>query len=323
MTVRYKDYYRLLSVPRDASQEMIQQAFRLLARKYHPDLNKSFLAEEKFKGISEAYEVLRDPQKRKQYDALGSSWREGQEFDASPAGTSPGSDIRPKKKTNGSQVKPHKPSSGFSDFFDSVFGNIKNRFDKKKKNNPYGWGVRGQDIDTSMDVTLEETFFCSTKSIEVEITDNHSLNSTHRKRYEVKIPEGTKEGLKIRLAGQGGQGMHGGQDGDLFITIHILPHPHFSVREYDLETSIRVEPWEAALGSEIRVPTMEGFAKVLLPSGTSSGKRLRLKGKGLMMRDRNRGDQYICIEIGFPKYMSADERNAYETLALISKNKKK
>ena len=230
MPVRYKDYYRLLGVPRDASQETIQQAFRQLARKYHPDLNKSFLAEEKFKGINEAYEVLRDPYKRKQYDALGANWREGQEF-SHPSGNAPaGSKFNSPKNTNGTQAKTGKTATGFSDFFDSVFGNFKNRFERKKKNEPYEWAVRGQDIETTMDISLEDAFFCSTKSIEVEISDSNSPGIVKRKRYEVKIPEGTKEGLKIRLAGQGEKGSHGGQDGDLFIVIHIVPHPQFNVR---------------------------------------------------------------------------------------------
>jgi curved DNA-binding protein len=326
MSVQYKDYYRLLGVPRNASQTAIQQAFRKLARRYHPDMNRTSVAEERFKGINEAYEVLKDANKRMQYDALGSSWREGQEFNP-PPGWNPNGFQAPKQSpTNGTQTR-RKPSTGFSDFFETLFGKsiaaFKKRNERKKREETYGWAMRGDDIQTSIHVTLQDVFSNATKSIELEIQDSNLNGRTVlcRKRFEVKIPEGTKQGSKIRLAGQGCKGTYGGENGDLYILVHILQHPTITVNEFDLETVVEIEPWEAALGREITVPTVDGHTTVQLPPRTNSGKRICLPQKGLMKRNKLRGDLYVTIQIAFPRFHSMEERKMYEQLGKMAKKR--
>jgi curved DNA-binding protein len=290
---------------------------------YHPDINRSPLAEEKFKNINEAYEVLRDPLKRRQYNALGSGWREGQEFRPPPNWKTNGK-THTNPKNNGAQQQEEPPkSSGFSDFFDTFFGSFRNRADRKQREQRYGWAKRGHDIEATLTLSLEEVYHCAQKSIEVEVRDLTDTGETvtRRKRYEVKIPQGTKNGSKIRLVGQGGLGAHGGQDGDLYINVIISPQPPFTLVDFDLETTVKVEPWQAALGAEIQVQTVEGWAKIHLPQRTQSGKCLRLRNKGLLKRNHLRGDQYVRIEIGFPRFHSLEERKAYETLARIAKLK--
>ncbi|MDX9754732.1 MAG: DnaJ C-terminal domain-containing protein [bacterium] len=321
MAIRYRDYYRILQIPRDATPQMVQGSFRQLARRYHPDLNRSFLAEERFKLINEAYEVLKDPVKRKQYDQLGPSWQEGQEFTPPPDATQNASH-EGKERTNGRQKE--KGSSGFSDFFDSLFGRgfsaFRARQEKKKRDETYGWAVRGEDIEAPLTVTLEEVYHNAVKLIEMELdpVGPSGFSLAPARRYEIKIPAGTKNGTKIRLAGQGNKGSHGGQDGDLYLVIAIQPHPRFTVMEYDLETSMQIEAWQAALGAEILVPTLGEPLSVPLPPSTASGKRLRLRGRGLLKKGNARGDLYVKIEIGFPTFHSLEERKAYEALKQIS-----
>ncbi|MBD3267932.1 DnaJ domain-containing protein [bacterium] len=322
MPVRYKDYYKILAIQRTASKVDIQQAYRKMARKYHPDLNNSPLAEERFKNINEAYEVLSDPHKRRKYDALGAGWREGQEFRPPPGWKQQPRDGQTGHKTNGAQAESEK-TGRFSDFFETFFGTFRNRAERRQRQDTYGWARRGHDVEATMNLSLEEVYHSNMKTIEVEVKDFNGSGYpvVRRKRYDVKIPVGIKDGSKIRLANQGGKGIHGGQDGDLFIVVRFKPHAQFTSSEFDLETIVKIEPWQAALGAEIQVPTLEGFTAVQLPARTPSGKQLRLRDRGLPKRNRLRGDLYVKIEIGFPKFHSLEERKAYETLARIAKLK--
>ncbi|RJP24438.1 MAG: J domain-containing protein [Candidatus Omnitrophota bacterium] len=320
MTAKYKDYYETLGVKRDAKQEDIQKAFRKLARKYHPDINQDPKAEEKFKEINEAYEVLRDSEKRKRYDALGSNWKPGQDF-APPPGwenvhfefhTSPGSQDFGFDPFGG---------GGFSEFFESLFGGKGfSGFDSARGRMQGRSGFqrprRGNDMETELQVTLEDVYHGATKSIELRSQDvNEYVQPT--KRLEVKIPRGTRDGTKIRLSGQGDNG-DSGKAGDLFIRIRLAPHSTYKVVDYDLETELPVTPWEAALGADIKAPTLDGPVSVHLPAGMNSGQRLRLRGKGMQKKDGKRGDEFLRIQIVVPKQLTGEEREAFRTLARVS-----
>lgn len=322
MSVKYKDYYDVLGVQRNATAKEIQQAYRRLAKKYHPDVNKSKDAEERFKEIAEAYEVLRDPEKRKRYDTLGSSWKAGQDFRPPPGwdnvhfkySTSDGGSFFDFGDLGG---------SGFSDFFDMLFGK---GFGGGTKSQGYSTfnnfsSARGSDHDVDITVSLHDVYSCSKKNIDLQIeeSDEHGRIVKKRKKYEITIPPGTTEGSKIRLAGQGGKGTAGGQAGDLYIRIHIAPHPKFSVNDSDIETIVPVTPWEAALGAKIEVPTLEGEVNMTLPAGIQSGQKLRLKNLGLPKRSSGRGDLYAIIQIHVPKHLSQEEKELFQKLEKTSK----
>ncbi|HZO87822.1 MAG TPA: DnaJ C-terminal domain-containing protein [Chthonomonadaceae bacterium] len=310
MAVTFQDYYDVLGVSRDATQEQIQAAFRKLARKYHPDVNKAPEAEEKFKQINEAYEVLRDPEKRRKYDALGPNWRAGQEFTPPPGY---GYEYR--------TVSPEEFESAFgggdfSDFFSSLFGGMGAR--TRARRGPTR--VRGEDIEAEITVPLEDVYRGATRTIALRVPERDAQGRVREttKNYDVRIPPGTPDGALLRLAGQGAPGMNGGEPGDLFIRVHIAPHPNFRVEGRDLVTEVPVTPWEAALGADIPVPTLDGAVQAKLPAGTGSGKRLRLRGQGLPDRSGQRGDLYAAIRIEVPRKLSDRERQLFEELRSAS-----
>lgn len=333
MAVKFQDYYETLGVKRDASAEEIQKAFRKLARKYHPDINKSAEAEQKFKEINEAYEVLRDPEKRKRYDALGANYRDGQEF-------------RPPPGWGGAQQFGGGRHGGvhfstadmgdFSDFFRSLFGDM-GAFGfgmgdtggqrRAGGGSPFqagggrGAAMRGHDTEATLEISLEEAARGGKKSIELErmTPDGSGGARRERKSYEVNIPKGITDGSTIRLAGQGGQGAGGGQSGDLLMRIHLRPHPRFKVDGHDLTTSVDLAPWEAALGASVTVQTLEGPVNLKVPAGTSSGQTLRLRGRGLPRRKGGAGDLMAKVRVVTPKRLSARERELFEALAKESK----
>lgn len=335
MATKFKDYYEILGVGRNASQEEIQKAFRKLARKYHPDINKDADAETKFKEINEAYEVLRDPAKRKKYDSLGANWKSGQDFTPPPGWENVHFEFH---TTPGSQEYGFSSFGGFSDFFEQIFGSGFGRsagadfssFGSRRR--PGGFSSsfaeegfqpssRGQDLETEVTVTLEDVYRGTTKSInlQVQTADQYGQVVPENKHYDVKIPPGTQDGTKIRLSGEGGNGIGGGQAGDLFLKIRLAPHPIFKVKGYDLEAELPVTPWEAALGAEVKAPTLDGRVTVNIPAGIESGKKLRLKGKGLPKKGGEKGDEYLQIKIVVPKNLSAEEREAFEKLSKVSK----
>jgi len=320
MSPKYRNYYRVLGVKRNATAEEIHEAFRRLARKYHPDVNPSNRsAEERFKAVSEAYEVLADPEKRRHYDALGSNWKAGQEF-SSPRG-------RRSPSGSWSGVQPGKGRGRFSDFFHSLFGGgFEGLFSRSSAvaDSPEEAPRRGWDIEAEVTITLEQAFCGTATTVAVRMREpaaNGAMRSTTRK-YDVKIPPGIHDGARIRLAGQGRPSNgKGGPPGDLLIRVRIAPHPIFRPRGSDVETELAISPWEAALGAKVSVPTLEGPVEMTLPPGSQSGHRLRLRGKGMPLADGGRGDQYVVLKITVPEQLSDRERELLELLARESSYK--
>ena len=305
----YQDYYAILGVGKTATQEEIQRAYRKLARKYHPDINKESSAEDKFKQINEAYEVLGDPEKRARYDQLGSGW-DGQFANQGYQG--------------GDNVRFHYSNADpgqFSDFFQNLFGG--------------GWGFgeetefrgggtrrrRGRDHETSISITLADAYHGARKSIELEKveTDSSGRPTRTRRSYEITIPPGVTDGSLIRLAGQGGSGSGGGDAGDLFLRVNILPDSRFTMNGHDLATTVDITPWEAALGAKIPVPTIDGRINLTVPAGTQSGQTLRVRGKGMPVSLGRHGDLLVNVRIVVPKHLTARERHLFEELAKESR----
>ena len=305
MPVAYQDYYEALGVSRDASQDEIRQAYRRLARRYHPDVNKEPGAEDRFKEISEAYEVLRDPEKRERYDRLGANWRAGQ--DVSAAG---GFDERFDPGNGFGGVSFDFGEGEFSDFFDGLFSRRRGGRAGRAAGGFDSFSMRGGDAEAVLELSLEEAAKGGKRRL--SLADGRSL--------EVDIPRGVRDGQRIRLAGQGSSGMGGGPAGDLYLRIRLKPHPRFRVDGRDLYVDIAVSPWEAALGAEVPVPTLEGDARVKVPPGSSSGRRLRLRGQGLPgSAGAQAGDLYAVVMIQVPKKLTKRERDLFEKLASASK----
>jgi curved DNA-binding protein len=338
MAVKYQDYYETLGVSRDASQEQIHAAYRKLARKYHPDINKSSDAEDKFKRIGEAYEVLRDPEKRKRYDALGDNWKAGQDFSPPPgwdffnfgAGGRPRTGARSGAGPGGEGYSfrifdgfGDSPFSGFSDFFETLFGGGMGGAGggaASGRGRGRAQALRGQDQEADLTIPLEEAYHGTKRSVTLESVDAASGRPTgETKTLEVKIPPGTTDGQRLRLRGQGGPAPGGGTAGDLYLRVRVATHPTFRLNGTDLELEAPVTPWEAALGARIDVPIIGGRASVKLQPGTQSGQRLRLKGKGFPKKSGGHGDLYVRIRIEVPKSLSTKERQLFEELANSSK----
>jgi curved DNA-binding protein len=329
MAVKYQDYYETLGVSRDTSQEQIQAAYRKLARKYHPDINKSSDAEDKFKRIGEAYEVLRDPEKRKRYDALGENWKAGQDFTPPPGWDffNFGTGSRSRTGTGGDGFGfrifdgfGDSPFSGFSDFFETLFGGGTGGIGGAGTQTGTRYQtLRGQDQEADIPITLEEAFHGTKRSVTLETVEPGGGRSRREsKTLEVTIPAGTTDGQRLRLRGQGGKISGGGSPGDLYLRVRIAPHPIFRLNGHDLELDAPVSPWEAALGARIEVPIMGGKASVKLQPGTQSGQRLRLRGKGFPKKNGAHGDLYARIRIEVPKNLSARERQLFEELSKSS-----
>ena len=308
--MQYKDYYQILSVERRASPDEVQRAFRKLARKYHPDLNKEPDAEEKFKDIGEAYEVLKDPEKRKQYDALGMNWKSGQDFRPPPGSGNVRYEFH--GDPGGAEGFSFGTSAGgFSDFFESLFrGGPRGG---TTGGPPQPWPMDGPDSEAALTITLEEAYHGITKCITLE--SGMPGSQPTRKSYSVKIPPGTTDGKIIRLAGQGGKGSGGGRDGSLLLHIRIAPHRRYRVSGHDLIQTLAVSPWEAGLGAKISVATLDGNVSLAIPAGTQSGQKLRLRGKGLPRRGDERGDLFVEVVMTLPKNLSQNERDLLEQLA--------
>ena len=323
MSVKYKDYYEIIGVKRNAPQEEIQRAYRKLARKYHPDVNSEPGANEKFQEINEAYEVLRDTEKRKKYDSLGSNWSANQDFTPPPGWENVQFEFHSNPGNGGSY---HSFSGGgFSEFFERLFGGgWDSPFTDRKRHAQDGfeneWITRGRDVEAEMEISLEEAYHGAMKSFELQVIDQDASgrSAPQRRRIDVKIPPGTQKGTRIRLRRQGGKGMGGGEAGDLYIRIRFAPHPIFKVSGYDLEMDLPITPWEAALGAEVKTPTLDGAIRLRIPPGSNSGQRLRLTGKGLPQKGGKRGDQFVRLLITIPKTLSAKEREAFETLSRVS-----
>ncbi|HET6173738.1 MAG TPA: DnaJ C-terminal domain-containing protein [Gaiellales bacterium] len=309
--VAFRDYYESLGVARDASDDEIRRAYRKLARTHHPDVNKEEGSEDRFKEVSEAYEVLHDPEKRARYDRLGANWRSGQDVSGAPGfdqsggfegfgGFGGGDDFGGTRFDFGG-------GDDFSDFFSSLFGGPRGRT-RASSNGSAGFSLRGGDQEAVLDLSLEEV--ASGGKRRISLADGRS--------FEVAIPRGVRDGQRIRLAGEGGRGAGGGAAGDLYLRVRIAPHPHFRVEGRDLHTDLPITPWEAALGATVDVRTLTGTARVRVPAGSSSDRRLRLRGEGLPGAQGRRGDLYAMVKIRVPRKLTETERELFEQLAAES-----
>ncbi|HEX8280744.1 MAG TPA: J domain-containing protein [Chthoniobacterales bacterium] len=318
MAVQFRDYYETLGVSKTASADEIKSAFRKLARKFHPDVAKDKkAAEEKFKQINEAYEVLSDPDKRKKYDQLGADWNNpAAGFQPPPGwggGGQPGGGYQrwSPGSGNGGGVEFEFGGTGFSDFFEAFFGGGRGQ-------SAFGGGFprqaagaeRGSDVEADIMVTLEEALHGSKRTVSLRRTSTGKVES-----YQVKIPRGVHEGQRIRLAGQGEAGARGGQSGDLFLRVRLARHPDFSVEGNDLVHELEIAPWQAVLGAEVQVPTLEETRRLKIPAGTQGGQRFRLRERGLPTASGGRGDLYVAIAIRIPKKITERERELWSQLA--------
>ncbi len=321
MAVQFRDYYEVLGVPRTATQEEIQRSYRKLARKYHPDVNKAKDAEDKFKEINEAYEVLKDPDKRGKYDQLGANWKAGQEF-RPPPGWDVQFDFGPGR--GGQSEFQWGGSGGFSDFFEALFGGqgFRNAYRTGGGRPGQGqvWAQAGADQEATLRISLEKAFRGATESITLQmqsVTPDGQV-SLQEKNYEVKIPAGILTGQKIRLAGQGGPGTGGGPRGDLYLRVEIDPHPVYRLNGRDLTVDLPISPWEAVLGAEVGLMTPAGEVTLKVPPGTQSGQRLRLRAKGMPNPKGASGDLYALINIVVPREPSERERELFQKLQEVS-----
>jgi curved DNA-binding protein len=318
MAVQFRDYYETLGVPKTASDDEIRTAFRKLARKYHPDVAKDKkTAEEKFKEINEAYEVLSDPEKRKKYDQLGANWNQPGGFQPPPdwggsGGPQPGGYYQWSSGDGGGGGDFEFGGTGFSDFFESFFGGGRGRSAFGGFGQRTASAERGSDVEADIMVPLEEALNGATRQVSLRRGGSKKVET-----YQVKIPRGVREGQRIRLAGQGEAGERGGKSGDLFLRVRLARHPDFTVEGTDLVHEVRIAPWQAVLGDQIVVPTLEGNARLKIPPGTQGGQRFRLRGRGLPGVSGNRGDLYVVVQIAIPKKLSEREREIWEQLAQL------
>lgn len=299
MAATFQDYYEILGVPRTASEDDIKKAFRKLARKHHPDVNpgdKS--AEEQFKKINEAYEVLSDKEKRAKYDRFGEHWKTGQQFTPPPdwGGTPGGGNFTYTTGEGGAD---------FSEFFQQFFGPGMG-FGSTRSHRRTGFATRGSDIEAELPVTIEEAFHGTQKQFTIRKGDGTT------KTYKVKIPPQSFAGKQIRLAGQGESGTS--TAGDLILTLAYQNHPYYNIGGFDLHRDIDVAPWEAVLGAKITMETLDGNVRLTLPAGAQSGLKLRLAGRGLYGPNGGRGDLYAIVDVAIPEHLSATERELWEKL---------
>jgi curved DNA-binding protein len=299
MTVEYKDYYAILGVGRDATQDEIKRAYRKLARKYHPDVSTEADAEQKFKDLGEANEVLKDPEKRAAYDQLGANWNARQEFHPPPDwGT-------------GFEFHGAPPGAGqhdFSDFFESLFGRAGNTAGRG------GFHSHGEDHHARVLIDLEDSYKGASRSISLQLpevtSDGHV--ATRSRTLKVKIPKGIRQGQQIRLAGQGAVGMGKGKAGDLYLEIEFRPHRYYRVEGADVYLELPVAPWEAALGASVKVPIPSGTIDLKIPPASQAGKKLRLKGRGIPAQPP--GDLYVVVQIVVPPANDDKTRAMYERM---------
>jgi curved DNA-binding protein len=348
MAVQFKDYYEVLGVPRTVSADDLKKAFRKLARQYHPDVAKNKkTAEEKFKEINEAYEVLSDPAKRKKYDELGPNWKQGADFRPPPgwqqehrqgrptSGGRPGQGGGPEFEFGG--------TTGFSDFFEQLFGS---RGRGGAGGSPFGRSgmmeedpaARGRDVEGDILVTLEEAMKGSVRAVSLRravVCENCGGTGekgrkpcpvcggtgevTKTETYQVKIPAGVTEGQKLRVAGRGEAGSNGGSAGDLFLRVRLSRHPDFEVQEHNLIYEAELAPWEAVLGTQLAVPTLDGKVNIKIPAGTQTGQKLRIRGRGLPQRSGLPGDLIVVAQVEVPSQITDEERKLWTQLAEVSK----
>lgn len=342
MAVEFRDYYEALGVARTASEDDVKRAYRKLARKYHPDINPGDKgAEERFKEINEAYEVLSDPEKRRRYDQFGANWKAGVDFTAPHGWSAWAGGVGPEGARVDfgdfgdifSGLGGAGRAGGFSDFFESVFSG------RRGARGGAGFTMRGQDVEAEIELTLEEAHRGVTRSLALQTTatcqscgsggarQQHPCPAcqgaggvNQPKTLDVNIPAGVREGSVVRLAGQGEAGSGAAPAGDLLLRVRLRPHPLFiAAGGGDLQIELPVAPWEAALGAKVKVPTLDGSVDITIPAGAQGGQRLRLRGQGMNRRRGGRGDEYVKLKIVIPPRPTAREKELLENLAAESR----
>jgi curved DNA-binding protein len=316
--MEFKDYYKIMGLEKDATQEEIKKAYRKLALKYHPDRNPgNKQSEEKFKEITEANEVLSDPEKRKKYDQLGANWK----YYRQPGAGGPGMEDffrqfggggggRTTYQFSGDLGDIFGNMGGFSDFFESFFGG--GRAGTGAHRGPFSTAQKGQDYEANLNLTLEEVF----SGVERQI-------SVNRKKLKVKIEQGIKDKTKLRLRGLGAPGSHGGEKGDLYLNVHVIDHPFYEVKGNDLYYNLDVDLYTAVLGGNVQIHTLDRKKlSVVIPPETDNGKLLKLRGQGMIMKENKnkRGDLYIRIIVQIPKHLSKEEKELFGKLSQLRKD---
>jgi DnaJ-class molecular chaperone len=348
MAAKAKDYYEVLGASRGASDDEIKSAYRKLARKHHPDLNpgdKS--AEERFKELQEAYAVLSDAESRKLYDQYGENWRYAKETGGAPPPHAQ-EGFRPRAPQEG-QAGPGGYDFGGYDFggydfgtdagdiFEELFGRAAGGAQGRRARRTRA-SARGRDTEATLELSLEDAHRGGRHTLQMQTVEpcptcqgtgvvgedkvcptcNGAGQVVRPKTMEVNIPAGVRDGATLRLAGQGGAGLGGAPAGDLYLHIRLRPHPTFNVNGDDLETEVAITPWEAVLGAKIQVPTIDGRVEMNVPAGARSGRRLRLRGRGLNRRKGGRGDEYVRLRVEVPREVTDEERRLYEELRRVS-----
>ncbi len=299
--MEFKDYYQIMGVSRNAAQDEIKRSYRKLARKFHPDVSSDPQAEERFKEVGEAYEVLKDPEKRAAYDQLGAQWQQGQDFKP-PPDWDQGFEFRDGGYTESDAAQ-------FSDFFDSLFGGRGQGGGGSRQR----FRARGEDHHAKVSVDLEDAYTGAQRAITLrapELTDDGHVVVRER-TLNVRIPKGIRSGQRIRLAGQGGPGLGDGQSGDLYLQVELNPHGLYRVDGRDVYLDLPVAPWEAALGATVKSPTPSGAVDLRIPPKSNQGSKLRLKGKGIPGKEP--GDMYVVLKITLPP-PNDDSRAIYEEM---------
>lgn len=304
----YKDYYAVMGVDRTATQDEIKRAYRKLARRYHPDVSKEDDAERRFKEVGEAYEVLRDPEKRAAYDRLGADWKAGQDF-RPPPGWDTGFEFAGGDFAGADR-------GDFSDFFESLFGRGGFRGATGARPGQHPGRMRGEDHHARIQIDLEDAYRGSTVGLELRVPeyDPSGRLVQRRRSIQVRIPRGVTPGKRIRLAGQGAPGPDG-RHGDLYLEVELRPHRLYSVDGSDVHLTLPITPWEAALGARVQVPTLGGRVDLTIPPGARAGQKLRLKGRGLAPPDRPPGDQIVTLQIAVPPAETDAQKALYRQMA--------
>ena len=304
--MQFKDYYEVMGVPRDATAEQIKRAYRQLARKHHPDVSKGADAEARFKELGEAYEVLKDPEKRAAYDQLGANWKAGQDFRPPP-------DWDAAAEHAGGGFSDAQAAE-FSDFFESLFGRAQQQHSGGRGRTRQAH-ARGQDHHAKIQIDLEDAYHGAQRSINLRVPklDAQGQLTVGEHSISFNLPLGIRPGQQIRLAGQGGAGVGEGPPGDLYLEVEFKPHARYRVQQHDVYLDLPVAPWEAALGATIEVPTPTGQVELTVPAGSASGRKLRLRGRGLPAPTP--GDFYFVLQVALPEATNETEMAAYRDLA--------
>jgi len=316
--MEYRDYYQIMGVARTATADEIKKAYRRLARKFHPDVSKEKDAEKKFKEVQEAYEVLKDPEKRAAYDQLGSDYKQGQQFRPPPdfgSGFEFRGGPRQSRARGGAQTEEFEDAEGYSDFFSSLFG-ARGFSGGAGGGNPFGGaGARAaRDHHARVDIDLEEAYAGTTRTLELKRPDLKPDGTMDLKVHTVKvtIPAGVTEGQLIRLAGQGEQSTNGGKPGDLYLEVHMKPNRLYQLEGRDVTITLPIAPWESALGATVTVPTLGGGVEMRIPPNSQSGQKMRLRGRGLP--GQTPGDQYIQLKIVVPPANTPEAKAVFEEM---------